>query len=166
MKILHFSCFSALLAILSISGCKPADLNKSSQPNIIIILTDDMGYSDPSCYGGELQTPAIDRLAEQGIRFTHFHNCGMCVMTRASMMTGSYSQYALSNFNKLPLLSEELKKTGYNTALIGKWHLPGNPMDRGFDHFLDFLGASPIILSSFKRQILPKGRALVFPVCR
>jgi len=103
-------------------------------------MTDDMGYSDPSSYGGELHTPSIDQLAEQGIRFTRFHNCGMCVMTRAAMMTSNYSPYAQPNFNKLPLLSEALKKTGYKTALIGKWHLPGNPMDRGFDHFFGFLG--------------------------
>src|SRR6056297_2545360 len=74
------------------------------QPNIIIIMTDDMGYSDPSSYGGELHTPSIDQLAEQGIRFTRFHNCGMCVMTRAAMMTSNYSPYAQPNFNKLPLL--------------------------------------------------------------
>lgn len=107
--------------------------------NLIIILADDMGYSDPGCYGGEMKTPAIDRLANEGIRITRFHNGGMCVVSRASMLTGKWWPRALPQFKKTPLLSEKLRDAGYRTALIGKWHLEGDPMDRGFDHFFGFL---------------------------
>ncbi len=133
-----------LLGIIYIPESEAAQYSKETkpgkQPNIIIIMADDMGYSDPSCYGGEINTPAIDQLANEGLRLTHFHNCGMCVTTRSSMMTGNYSPYALPNFKDLKILPEALKESGYRTALIGKWHLPGNPMDRGFDHFFGFLG--------------------------
>ncbi len=111
-----------------------------TRPNIIIILADDMGYSDPGCYGGEMTTPAIDRLADEGVRLTRFHNGGMCVVSRASMLTGEWWPRALPKFAKTPLISEELQDVGYRTALIGKWHLKGDPMDRGFDHFFGFLG--------------------------
>jgi arylsulfatase A-like enzyme len=111
----------------------------AAQPNLIIILADDMGYSDPACFGGEISTPAIDRLANEGIRLTRFHNGGMCVVSRASMLTGQWWPRALRNFKNTPLLSEKLQSAGYRTALIGKWHLAGHPLDRGFDHFFGFL---------------------------
>ncbi len=110
-----------------------------SRPNLLIILADDMGYSDPGCYGGEMATPAIDRLAQQGVRLSHFQNGGMCVISRASMLTGKWWPKSLPTFKKTPLLSEVLHGAGYRTALIGKWHLPGDPMDRGFDHFFGFI---------------------------
>ena len=64
--------------------------NQGSNPNIIVILADDLGYSDPGCYGGELHTPALDRLAAEGVRLARFHNNAMCVCSRASLMTGKY----------------------------------------------------------------------------
>ena len=111
-----------------------------SKPDILVILADDMGYSDPSCFGGELATPSLDRLADQGTRLTHFHNGGMCVVSRASLLTGQWWPRGLKQFNKNKLLPEQLKQVGYRNALIGKWHLDGHPMDRGFDHFFGFLG--------------------------
>ncbi len=108
-------------------------------PNLIIILADDMGYSDPGCFGGELATPALNRLASEGVRLTRFHNGGMCVVSRAMMLTGKWWPNALPKFGKTPLLSELLHGANYRTALIGKWHLDGDPMDRGFDHFYGFL---------------------------
>jgi arylsulfatase A-like enzyme len=108
-------------------------------PNIIVILADDMGYSDPGCYGGELSTPAIDRLAREGVRLTHFQNGGMCVVSRTSLLTGNWWPRGLPHFAQTPLLPEKLHESGYRTALIGKWHLRGHPLDRGFDHFFGFL---------------------------
>lgn len=110
-----------------------------TRPNLIIILADDMGYSDPGCYGGEMATPAIDQLAKNGVRLSHFYNGGMCVVSRASMMTGNWWPRAVPNFAGTPILSEKLHEAGYRTGLIGKWHLTGDPMDRGFDHFFGFL---------------------------
>lgn len=109
------------------------------RPNLIVILADDMGYSDPACFGGELATPAIDRLASRGVRLTQFRNGGMCVISRASMLTGQWWPRALPEFAATPLLSESLHRAGYRTGLFGKWHLQGSPMDRGFDHFFGFL---------------------------
>lgn len=110
------------------------------KPNLIVILADDMGYSDPGCYGGEIATPAIDKMAKEGMRFSRFTNGGMCVVSRASMLTGKWWPRALPEFKKTQILPEHLQESGYRTALIGKWHLQGNPMDRGFDHFFGFLG--------------------------
>ncbi len=112
----------------------------AEKPNLIIILADDMGYSDPGCYGGEVSTPAIDRLARDGVRLSRFHNGGMCVVSRASLLTGKWWPQALPEFGRTPLLPEKLKQAGYRNALVGKWHLDGHPMDRGFDHFFGFLG--------------------------
>jgi len=114
--------------------------NQEKKPNIIIILADDMGYSDPGCYGGELATPALNRLANEGVRLTRFQNSAMCVCSRASLLTGNYWPKAISEFRRTKLLPEILHESGYRTALVGKWHLQGDPMDRGFDHFFGFLG--------------------------
>ena len=127
---------NALLLLASV----PLSAAQERKPNLIIILADDMGYSDVGCYGGELKTPALDRLADEGIRITRFHNGGMCVVSRASMLTGNWWPEALPKFTQTPLLSEKLRDAGYRSALIGKWHLQGHPMDRGFDHFFGFLG--------------------------
>ncbi len=118
-----------------VGGARAAD----TKPNILLIVADDMGYSDPGCFGGEIATPALDRLATDGVRLTHFYNGGMCVISRASLLTGQWWPKALPHFAKTPLLSEMLRAAGYRTGLIGKWHLPGDPMDRGFDHYFGFL---------------------------
>ena len=75
------------------AGC----LHAAPKPNLVIILADDMGYSDPGCFGGEIHTPALDRLASEGLRLTRFHNGGMCVVSRASMLTGNWWPNALPN---------------------------------------------------------------------
>lgn len=133
---MHVSRFLLTIALCFIGSLHAAE---PSPPNILIILADDMGYSDPGCFGGEMSTPAIDRLAMEGVRLTRFHNGGMCVVSRAMMMTGQWWPKALPNFSKQSLLSERLHDANYRTALIGKWHLDGHPMDRGFDHFFGFL---------------------------
>ncbi len=112
----------------------------TSRPNIIIVITDDQGYSDIGCYGGEIHTPALDRLSDEGMRLTHFYNSSMCIASRAALMTGNYSVSSVPGFENMPVITEYLKEAGYRNALIGKWHLPGNPMERGFDHFFGFLG--------------------------
>ncbi len=102
----------------------PAD-----RPNIMIIMVDDMGYSDLACYGGEVQTPNIDQLATKGIRFTQMHNCARCCPTRASLLTGHYPQQAGINGMGVNMsmnaatIAEVLKENGYHTGMSGKWHL-------------------------------------------
>jgi arylsulfatase A-like enzyme len=130
------------------------------RPNIVVILADDLGYGDLSCYGGEdIRTPHVDRLLSSGMRFDNFYaNCPVCSPTRASLLTGRYPElvgvpgvirtHAEHSWGYLDpgavTLPELLKKAGYHTAMVGKWHLglasPNTPNERGFDHFHGFLG--------------------------
>lgn len=139
-------------------------------PNIVFIMADDLGYSDPNCYGSKFyDTPNINQLAKQGMRFTNgYASSPNCAPTRAALMTGQYSPRTgvytvgstnrfnwrsrplrpVDNIEELPLnkmlLPQALKQAGYTTGIIGKWHLgsqPGHtPTERGFDEFFGFLG--------------------------
>ncbi|MGE0755467.1 MAG: sulfatase-like hydrolase/transferase [Pirellulaceae bacterium] len=120
----------------------------ATQPNIVLILLDDVGYSDYGCYGGEIATPHIDRLAAEGLRFTRFYNNAICVPTRASLLTGLFPRYVGPNrriqlTGQMTTLGELLRSAGYQTSLSGKWHLGGSaphrPIDRGFDDFFGML---------------------------
>ena len=142
-----FCCFSLQAAL-------------KSKPNIIVILVDDLGYGDLSCQGGtDIETPNIDKLFDQGMRFNQFYaNSTVCSPTRASLLTGRYPDMVgvpgvirTNESNSWGFLREyaitlpdHLKRAGYKTALIGKWHLgletPNTPNERGFDFFHGFLG--------------------------
>jgi len=104
-----------------------------SRPNIVIVLVDDMGYSDLACYGGEIETPHIDRLAAKGIRFTQFYNTAKCSPTRTCLLTGLYHQQAGVGIKRGITMAQALKAEGYATLAVGKWHLGGSPETRGFD---------------------------------
>lgn len=123
----------------------------AAQPNIVVVLLDDMGYSDFGCYGGEARTPNIDALAENGLRFRNFYNTARCSPTRAALMTGNYShQVADKPDHQLPnlrpdnniTLAELLRAQGYRTYMAGKWHLGTSkeqlPWSRGFQHVFGF----------------------------
>ena len=105
------------------------DAGQKRRPNIVIIMADDMGFSDIGCFGGEIQTPNLDKLAANGLRFTQFYNCARCCPTRASLMTGQYPHKVGLARNGQSLtrsgitIAEALKQAGYNTAMAGKWHL-------------------------------------------
>lgn len=134
--------------------------NSGSAPNIILILVDDLGYGDLSSYGAkDLKSPHIDRLVAGGMRFDNFYaNCPVCSPTRASLLTGRYPElvgvpgvirtHAENNWGYMAkdavLLPQMMKRAGYQTAIIGKWHLgleaPNRPTDRGFDFFHGWLG--------------------------
>ena len=124
------------------------------QPNIVLIMADDMGFSDIGCYGGEIKTPNLDKLAENGVRFTQFYNNARCCPTRAALLTGLYPHqvgvggmvghgYGDLN-NKCVTIAEALKTNGYATYMTGKWHVADSntnddihnwPIQRGFDKF-------------------------------
>ncbi len=115
--------------------------SKQELPNIILISVDDMGWSDLGCYGSEIHTPNIDELAEQGMRFTQFHNTSKCFPSRACLLTGIYAQQSgYDRSYKEPLrnsvtLGEVLREAGYITLWSGKHHGLENPITRGFDHY-------------------------------
>ncbi|MGB9688773.1 sulfatase-like hydrolase/transferase, partial [Thermogutta sp.] len=124
-----------------------AAASAKTPPNFVIILADDMGYSDLGCYGGEIETPHLDRLAANGLRFTQCYNSARCWPSRAAIMTGYYPQQVRrdtvpgvrSGGSGLrpawaPLLSEVLRQHGYRCYHSGKWHIDKQPWTSGFDH--------------------------------
>ena len=122
--------------------------DSASVPNVLFILADDMGYSDPGCFGGEIETPNLDRLAQGGLRFSHFYTASKCHCSRVTLLTGLYSYqagpkiedprgYAIFNhqLDRGVTLAEVLKEAGYFTTAIGKWDVDKHPMDWGFDRY-------------------------------
>jgi arylsulfatase A-like enzyme len=128
------------LLALAVFSCKTF----ATRPNIILIMVDDMGWSDIGCYGGEVQTPNIDKLAGEGMRFTQFYNNAKCTTTRASILTGLWPRRQ-GDLLKTHMVTfgEVLKDAGYSTGLSGKWHLghsaTTHPFYRGFQEYYGLL---------------------------
>ncbi|TKC10469.1 arylsulfatase [Pedobacter polaris] len=141
---------------LSTTKAQKKALNK--KPNIIVILADDMGYSDLGCFGSETKTPNLDEMAAKGLKMTQFYNASRCCPTRASLLTGLYQHQAgvgdMMNTRKEPAyqgylnqncvtIAEALKSYGYTTLMAGKWHVgqaPANwPVKRGFDRYFGLI---------------------------
>ena len=127
----------AVTGCMSVSGSRA---EKRRRPNIVLMMADDMGYSDIGCYGGEIRTPNLDGLADGGLRFTQFYNTARCCPTRASLMTGLYQHQAgvghmmddrgFESYrgdlnNRCVTIAEVLKQAGYSTYMSGKWHVTG-----------------------------------------
>ncbi len=140
------------------------------RPNILLVMVDDMGYSDLGCYGGEIQTPTLDALAKNGVRFARFYNCAQCCPTRAALMTGLYPHQAgVGDMNEVGANNELWKRigspaylglkahgivtlpgvlrlAGYQTFMAGKWHLgqatENWPHSRGFEHSFALIGGA------------------------
>ena len=161
------------------------DARPTSKPNIIVIMSDDMGYSDIGCYGGEIETPNLDRLAADGLRYTRFYNTGRCCPTRASLLTGLYAHqagigemtgdggqrgYRGDLSRNAVTIAEALKLAGYRTYMAGKWHVTTQlkpdgdkknwPLQRGFDRFYGtIIGAG----SFFDPWTLTRGNNAITP---
>lgn len=141
-------------------GMAQEGASENTRPNIVIVLVDDMGFSDVGCYGGEIETPNIDSMAADGLRFTQFYNSGRCCPTRASLMTGLHPhQVGIGHMTEPPerrlgfegayqghlndectTLAAVLKSAGYHTLMTGKWHLGYHqqsdwPLQRGFEKY-------------------------------
>ncbi len=143
------------------------------RPNIILMMADDMGFSDLGCYGSEIATPNIDRLAKGGLRFTQFYNTARCCPTRASLLTGLYPHQAgvghMVNNRGIPpyqgylndrcvTIAEAIRQGGYHALMCGKWHVgeerPHWPLDRGFERYFGLISGA----SNYFR--LDKGRKM------
>ncbi len=145
----------------------------AKRPNILIILADDMGFSDIGCYGSEIDTPNLNGLAHSGLRFTHFRNTARCCPSRTALLTGLYPHQAgiglmINDMGRPPYqgflnqrcvtLAEALRPAGYRTLMSGKWHVgehrPHWPTDRGFDKYFGLIsGASSYFQLSKGRQM-------------
>lgn len=148
-----------LVALLAVAAASAA---AQERPNVVLIMSDDMGFSDLGCYGGEVRTPVLDGLAEAGLRFTQFYNTARCCPTRASLLTGLYPHQAgvghmlgetglrgyTSGLNRQSMtIAEVMRTAGYRTYMAGKWHVTRQtrpetaegkfnwPLQRGFDRF-------------------------------
>ncbi len=162
-----FSRIAVFVASVTVCLAVTTRAQADERPNIIIILVDDMGFSDVGCYGGEIDTPNIDSLAAGGLRFTQFYNSGRCCPTRASLMTGLHPhQVGIGHMTAPPgqplgfegayqgylnddcvTIAEVLRSSGYHTLMTGKWHLGAAskttwPLQRGFDRYFGGLSGA------------------------
>lgn len=128
---------SALLCVLG-SFIQAAD-----KPNILLVMVDDMGFSDLGCYGSEIDTPNMDRLAAGGVRFTQFYNTAKCHSSRVSLLSGRWCRQAGDeSLQRAVIIPEVLAPAGYFTAMTGKWHLSKEPTDFGFQRYFGHLSGA------------------------
>ena len=190
---------SALALTLALTGCEAApnlqeeeavsETADQEQPNILMVLLDDLGYSDLGAYGGEVETPNIDALIAEGTQFTNFHTTPLCAPTRAALMTGQHPHkvglgsmegltppgvptstpgYRGSLEGNFEGIAEVLSETGYETYQVGKWHLGGEsgqtPQDLGFDENFTLYDAGASYFSDglrlFPRPVEPVNTAI------
>jgi arylsulfatase len=115
----------------------------AERPNILVIMTDDLGYSDLGCYGSEIDTPTLDSLAVKGLRFSQFYNTAKCHSSRVSLLSGQYCIAAGDTALSHTVTSAEvLRAGGYFTAMVGKWHLKKEPTDFGFERYFGHLSGA------------------------
>jgi arylsulfatase len=179
--------------LLGMPGCyldAPAKSENSKRPNILLIMADDMGFSDVGCYGSEINTPNLDKLAQNGLRFSQFYNSARCCPTRASLLTGLYPHqvgigHMVNNLgndayqgdlnNRCVTLAEVLKSAGYSTYMTGKWHVTNSkytfnfdgkeskhnwPLQRGFDKFYGTIAGGG---SYYDPTTLTRGNTFITP---
>jgi len=120
-----------------------SEVDPKGVPNIVLIMVDDMGFSDLGCYGGEINTPNLDQLAADGVRFTKFYNCAKCETTRATLLSGRYhTEVGIGKLKNCVTLAEVMRAGGYTTLMTGKWHMSGSPIERGFDRYFGHLSGA------------------------
>lgn len=128
---------SALFCVLG------ASIQAADKPNILLVLVDDMGFSDLGCYGSEIETPTMDRLAAKGVRFSQFYNTAKCHSSRVSLLSGRWCRQAGDeSLQRAVIIPEVLAPAGYFTAMTGKWHLSQEPTSFGFQRYFGHLSGA------------------------
>ncbi|MGZ0168743.1 MAG: arylsulfatase [Planctomycetales bacterium] len=174
----YFAHFAfVLLATLSIrtSDGQARAADPEARPNIIVIVADDLGYSDLGCFGGEIETPHLDSLADNGLRLTRFYNMGRCCPSRTSILTGHYphrvgvghkvADLGMPGYRGFvspdaPTIAESLKPAGYRSFISGKWHLgTPDPTKHGFEEFYGTLVSAQTFWDPDHYMRLPAGRS-------
>jgi arylsulfatase len=165
------------------AACPARAADPAGRPNVVLIMADDMGYSDIGCFGSEIATPNLDRLAAGGLRMTQFYNTARCCPTRASLLTGLYSHQAgiglmVGDFgtpgyrgflsDQCATIAEVLTPAGYHPLMSGKWHVgeqhPHWPMDRGFEHYWGLIsGASNYFKIDPERTLANENEKITTP---
>ena len=130
-----------LLGVGAGGGC--GGVHGAERPNFLIVMADDLGFSDLGCYGSEIETPNLDALARNGLRFSQFYNTAKCHSSRISLLTGRYAfQAGNTGLGRAATSAEVLGKDGYFTAMSGKWHLDKQPTDFGFQRYFGHLSGA------------------------
>lgn len=132
-----------LLALASV-GQRCSLAIEQQRPNVVLIMADDLGFSDLGCYGSEIETPNLDRLARGGLRFNQFYNTAKCHSSRICLLTGLYMfQAGNEEMDRAVTIAEALQaSTNYQRLMVGKWHLKREPTDRGFEHYFGHLSGA------------------------
>lgn len=132
---------TVLIALIALS---PLSIySEQTRPNILVIMADDLGFADLGCFGSEIQTPNLDKLASNGLRFTQFYNTAKCHSSRVSLLTGLYSNQAgQESLARGITTAQVLRNAGYFTAMTGKWHLKEEPTDHGFQRYWGHLSGA------------------------
>lgn len=132
-----------LLAIACNQSPNHSGQSSSTKPHIVLIMADDLGFSDIGCYGSEIKTPVLDGLAKNGLRFSQFYNTAKCHSSRVSLLSGLYcDQAGGASLKRATTIAEVLSEAGYFTAMVGKWHLKQEPTDFGFQRYWGHLSGA------------------------
>lgn len=133
----RYACVCVLL------GLSSSVVAEDARPNIVLMMVDDLGFSDFGCYGSEIETPNIDSLAESGVRMNQFYNTAKCHSSRICLLTGKYPfQAGNEAMDKALTVAEVMQANGYTTSMTGKWHLDDEPTDRGFQKYWGHLSGA------------------------
>ena len=136
-------CLLTALGVLIADRLSLAETPSGSRPDIVLIMVDDLGFSDLGCYGSEIPTPHLDQLANAGIRFTQFYNCAKCETTRATLLSGKYHhQVKIARLQNCQTIAEHLRPHEYRTLMTGKWHMDRTPLERGFQRYFGHLSGA------------------------
>ena len=134
---------SVIAVVCLTCSCFTTSAVAADRPNILLMMVDDLGFSDFGCYGSEIETPNVDSLAKGGVRLSQFYNTAKCHSSRICLLTGKYTFQAGNNaMDKALTVAEVMQQAGYFTAMAGKWHLNNQPTDRGFMRYWGHLSGA------------------------